>query len=74
MPGLKFNSLSPEQPGSPGVRERQLIGRMAMTRAFVTKILSLAAAVTLLTICVLVAVPKNAGGKLGPQPHSAALR
>jgi hypothetical protein len=45
-----------------------------MTRAFVTKILSLAAAVTLLTICVLVAVPKNAGGKLGPQPRSAALR
>ena len=32
------------------VRERQLIGRMAMTHAFVTKILSLAAAVTLVTI------------------------
>ncbi len=43
-----------------------------MTPAFVTKILSLAAAVTLVTLCVLVAVPKNAGGKLGPQPHTAA--
>ena len=45
-----------------------------MTRALVTKILSLAAAVTLLTICALVAVPKNAGGKLGLQPHTAAIR
>ncbi len=45
-----------------------------MTHAFVTKILSLAAAVTLLTLCALVAVPKNAGGKLGPQPHTAAPR
>ena len=46
-----------------------------MTPVFVTKILSLAAAVTLVTLCqVLVAVPKNAGGKLGPQPHPAALR
>ena len=57
-----------------GVRERQLIGRMAMTRAFVTKVLSLAAAVTLVTICVLVAVPKNAGGKLGTLPHAATSR
>jgi hypothetical protein len=57
-----------------GVRERQQIGRIAMTQVFVTKILSLAAAVTLLTICVLVAVPKNAGGKLGPQQHAATLR
>lgn len=45
-----------------------------MTHAFVTKILSLAAAVTLVTICVLVAVPKNAGGKLGSLPHAATLR
>ena len=44
-----------------------------MTHVFVTKILSLAAAVTLVTVCVLVAVPKNAGGKLGPQPHTATL-
>jgi hypothetical protein len=51
-----------------------LIGRVAMTRAFVTKILSLAAAVTLVTVCVLIAVPKNAGGKLGPLPHAATLR
>jgi hypothetical protein len=47
---------------------------MAMTHAFVTKILSLAAAVTLLTIGVLVAVPKNAGGKLGPHQHTTAPR
>lgn len=45
-----------------------------MTRTFVTKILSLAAAVTLLTVAALVAVPKDAGGKLGPQPHTAAVR
>jgi hypothetical protein len=45
-----------------------------MTHAFVTKILSLAAVVTLVTFCVLVAVPKNAGGKLGPQPHTALMR
>jgi hypothetical protein len=45
-----------------------------MTPAFVTKILSVAAVATLVTLCVLVAVPKNAGGKLGPQPHTAALR
>lgn len=47
---------------------------MTMTPTFVTKILSLAAAVTLVTLCVLVAVPKNAGGKLGPQPRTAVLR
>jgi hypothetical protein len=45
-----------------------------MTSAFVTKIFSLAAAVTLVTVCVLIAVPKNAGGKLGPLPHAATLR
>jgi hypothetical protein len=45
-----------------------------MTRAFVTKILSLAAAVTLVTLCVLVAVPKTAGGQLGLQHHTATQR
>jgi len=45
-----------------------------MTHAFMTKILSLAAVVALLTVCVLVAVPKNAGGKLGPQAHATSLR
>jgi hypothetical protein len=43
-----------------------------MTSAFMTKILSLLAMVTLLTISVLVAVPKNAGGKLGLQSQHAA--
>jgi hypothetical protein len=56
------------------VRKRQFDRRVPMTREFVTKILSLAAAVTLVTLCALVAVPKNAGGKLGPQHHAAALR
>ena len=70
----KFNARLPEQAGLTAVRERQLFGSLAMTPVFVTKILSLAAAVTLVTLCVLVAVPKNAGGKLGPQPHPAALR
>lgn len=45
-----------------------------MTQTLMTKILSLAAMVTLLTVCVLVAVPKDAGGKLGSQPHAASLR
>ena len=45
-----------------------------MTHTFMTKILSRAAMVALLTVCVLVAVPKNAGGKLGTQPHAASLR
>ena len=45
-----------------------------MTHAFMTKILSLAAMVTLLTVTVLVAVPKNAGGKLGSHYHTARLR
>ena len=48
-----------------------------MSPAFVTKILSLAAAVTLVTLCVLVAVPKNAGGKLGrsrTRPRCVDLR
>ena len=45
-----------------------------MTHTLVTKILSLAAAVSLLTVCALVAVPKNAGGKLGPQPHAVNPR
>jgi len=45
-----------------------------MTHALMTKILSLAAVVTLLTVTVLVAVPKSAGGKLGPQLHAASPR
>ena len=49
-------------------------GELTMSVTFVTKIISLAAAVTLLTLCVLVAVPKKAGGQLGAQPHSASLR
>jgi hypothetical protein len=49
-------------------------GGMSMTHAVVTKIVSLAAMVTLLTVCVLVAVPKGAGGKLGPPPSPAAVR
>ncbi|MGB6351084.1 MAG: hypothetical protein WBG10_13755 [Pseudolabrys sp.] len=43
-----------------------------MTHALMTKVLSLAAVVALLTVAVLVAVPKSAGGKLGPQLHAAA--
>lgn len=63
------------QNSSPSEMQRAIhLGRMTMTPTFVTKILSLAAAVTLVTLCVLVAVPKNAGGKLGPQPHTAVLR
>lgn len=45
-----------------------------MTHALVTKIVSLAAMVTLLTVCVLVAVPKGAGGKLGTPPGPASVR
>jgi hypothetical protein len=45
-----------------------------MTHALMTKVLSLAAMVALLTMAVLVAVPKTAGGKLGPQIHAAAQR
>ena len=48
--------------------------RMAMTHTFMTKILSLAAMAALLTICVLFAVPKNPGGKLGSQAHATSLR
>jgi hypothetical protein len=45
-----------------------------MTHTLMTKVLSLAAMVTLLTVAVLVAVPKTAGGKLGPQVHAAIPR
>jgi len=45
-----------------------------MTPAFMTKIVSLAAVATFLTVAVLVAVPKNAGGKLGVQIHAASMR
>jgi len=45
-----------------------------MTPAFMTKILSLAAVATFLTIAVLVAVPKHAGGQLGVQMHAASMR
>lgn len=61
-------------PHSNAFAREQLIGRVAMTRTFVTKILSLAAMMTLLTVCVLVAVPKNAGGKLGSHPHATSVR
>ena len=39
-----------------------------------TKIVSLAAVAAFLTIAVLVAVPKNAGGQLGVQFHAASIR
>lgn len=45
-----------------------------MTHTFMTKILSLAAMAALLTVCVLIAVPKNSGGKLGAQAHATSLR
>jgi hypothetical protein len=45
-----------------------------MTHALVTKIVSLAAMVTLLTVCVLVAVPKSAGGKLGVPRSAVSVR
>ena len=47
-----------------------------MTHEFMTKILSFMAMVTLVTVAVLVAVPKTAGGKLGSQyhDHAAAAR
>jgi hypothetical protein len=43
-----------------------------MTHSLMTKSLSLAAVVTLLTVAALIAIPKSAGGKLGPQIHAAA--
>ncbi len=55
-------------------QRKQPIGRLAMTHTLMTKVLFLAAMVTLLTVAVLVAVPKSAGGKLGPQIHAALLR
>jgi hypothetical protein len=45
-----------------------------MTRPLMTKVLSLAAMVTLLTLAVLIAVPKNAGGTLGSQFHTTSKR
>ena len=45
-----------------------------MTPVFMTKILSLAAVATFLTVAVLVAVPKNAGGMLGVQIQAASTR
>jgi hypothetical protein len=47
---------------------------LAMTHRLVTKILSLAAMVMLLTVAVLIAVPKNTNGKLSPQFHAAGVR
>ena len=45
-----------------------------MTHSLMTKILSLAAMVTLLAVAVLVAVPESAGSKLGSQLHAPTQR